>query len=112
VVLDCKIRLFYFHLQLDGFIARNFRNQTSALGSFIDPLADKLLISVLFVSLTAVNLLPGLLIMLMLHQINDKKGRGHTQMLEPMPPVTLLCYCLSVSADRLCHRNGIRWRAL
>lgn len=43
---------------LDGFIARNFRNQTSALGSFIDPLADKLLISILFVSLTAVNLLP------------------------------------------------------
>ena len=44
--------------QLDGLIARNFANQTSALGSIIDPLADKLLVSVLYVSLTYVHLLP------------------------------------------------------
>jgi len=44
--------------QLDGLIARNFANQTSALGSFMDPLADKLLVSVLYVTLTYVHLLP------------------------------------------------------
>ncbi|KAM9240375.1 cardiolipin synthase (CMP-forming) [Leptosomus discolor] len=43
---------------LDGFIARNWANQKSALGSALDPLADKILISVLYVSLTCANLVP------------------------------------------------------
>uniref|UniRef100_A0A7M4FYH7 Cardiolipin synthase (CMP-forming) n=2 Tax=Crocodylus porosus TaxID=8502 RepID=A0A7M4FYH7_CROPO len=43
---------------LDGFIARNWANQKSALGSALDPLADKILISVLYVSLTYANLIP------------------------------------------------------
>ncbi|XP_060088670.1 cardiolipin synthase (CMP-forming) [Heteronotia binoei] len=43
---------------LDGFIARNWVNQKSALGSALDPLADKVLISVLYVSLTYANLIP------------------------------------------------------
>ena len=47
------------HFQLDGWIARNFENQISAIGSFIDPLADKMLVSVLCVTLTMMSLLPG-----------------------------------------------------
>ncbi|PFX17710.1 cardiolipin synthase (CMP-forming)-like [Stylophora pistillata] len=43
---------------LDGFIARNFKNQKSVLGTVLDPLADKILMSVLTVSLTVVSLLP------------------------------------------------------
>ncbi|XP_068259107.1 cardiolipin synthase (CMP-forming) [Nyctibius grandis] len=43
---------------LDGFIARKWANQKSALGSALDPLADKILISVLYVSLTCANLIP------------------------------------------------------
>ncbi|CAH3046310.1 unnamed protein product [Porites evermanni] len=43
---------------LDGFIARNFKNQKSVLGTILDPLADKILMSVLTVSLTLVSLLP------------------------------------------------------
>ncbi|XP_025966312.2 cardiolipin synthase (CMP-forming) [Dromaius novaehollandiae] len=43
---------------LDGFIARNWANQKSALGSALDPLADKILISVLYVSLTCAHLIP------------------------------------------------------
>lgn len=45
--------------QLDGFIARTWPNQKSALGSALDPLADKILISVLYVSLTYADLIPG-----------------------------------------------------
>lgn len=45
--------------QLDGFIARTWPNQKSALGSALDPLADKILISVLYVSLTYAELIPG-----------------------------------------------------
>ncbi|KAL3872909.1 hypothetical protein ACJMK2_036087 [Sinanodonta woodiana] len=43
---------------LDGYIARNFKNQTSALGTALDPLADKVLISMMYLTLTLAGLLP------------------------------------------------------
>lgn len=46
-------------LQLDGYIARRWPTQKSALGSALDPLADKILISILYVSLTYADLIPG-----------------------------------------------------
>ncbi|KAJ8290548.1 hypothetical protein GJAV_G00014350 [Gymnothorax javanicus] len=46
---------------LDGYIARNWANQKSALGSALDPLADKILISFLYISLTYAQLIPTLL---------------------------------------------------
>ncbi|KAM4597634.1 cardiolipin synthase (CMP-forming)-like [Polymixia lowei] len=44
---------------LDGYIARTWPNQKSALGSALDPLADKILISFLYVSLTYAQLIPA-----------------------------------------------------
>lgn len=44
---------------MDGFIARNWASQKSALGSALDPLADKILISILYISLTYADLIPG-----------------------------------------------------
>ncbi|KTG43969.1 hypothetical protein cypCar_00015231 [Cyprinus carpio] len=44
---------------LDGYIARNWPNQKSALGSALDPLADKILISALYISLTYAQLIPA-----------------------------------------------------
>eukprot|EP00063_Salmo_salar_P052185 XP_014027020.1 PREDICTED: cardiolipin synthase (CMP-forming) isoform X1 [Salmo salar] len=44
---------------LDGYIARNWPSQKSALGSALDPLADKILISVLYISLTYAQLIPA-----------------------------------------------------
>lgn len=46
--------------QLDGYIARTWPSQKSALGSALDPLADKILISILYVSLTYAELIPGI----------------------------------------------------
>lgn len=46
-------------IQLDGYIARTWPTQKSALGSALDPLADKILISILYVSLTYAELIPG-----------------------------------------------------
>lgn len=46
-------------LQVDGYIARTFKGQSSFLGSVLDPLADKCLISVLCVTLTMASLLPS-----------------------------------------------------
>ncbi|XP_035519319.1 cardiolipin synthase (CMP-forming) [Morone saxatilis] len=44
---------------LDGYIARTWPTQKSALGSALDPLADKILISILYVSLTYAQLIPA-----------------------------------------------------
>ncbi|KAM9726211.1 cardiolipin synthase (CMP-forming) [Menidia menidia] len=44
---------------LDGYIARTWPGQKSALGSALDPLADKILISVLYLSLTYAELIPA-----------------------------------------------------
>jgi len=44
---------------LDGYIARNFKNQASSLGSFLDPLSDKILVCTVFLSLTYANMIPA-----------------------------------------------------
>ena len=44
--------------QADGWLARTFK-QTSVLGTILDPAADKLLMTVLAVTLTIRGLLPG-----------------------------------------------------
>ncbi|XP_026760569.2 probable cardiolipin synthase (CMP-forming) [Galleria mellonella] len=43
---------------LDGWIARTWKSQSSKMGSFLDPMADKVLIATLFISLTWQNLIP------------------------------------------------------
>lgn len=47
--------------QLDGYIARTWPTQKSALGSALDPLADKILISILYISLTYADIIPGII---------------------------------------------------
>lgn len=46
---------------LDGWIARNWKSQSSKVGSFLDPIADKVLIGTLFLSLTCADLIPVVL---------------------------------------------------
>ncbi|KRT81571.1 hypothetical protein AMK59_5989, partial [Oryctes borbonicus] len=43
---------------LDGWIARTWESQSSKMGSFLDPMADKVLIGTLFLSLTYAGLIP------------------------------------------------------
>ncbi|KAH8856249.1 putative cardiolipin synthase [Schistosoma japonicum] len=43
---------------LDGLIARNVPNQASSVGSILDPLADKILVTSLVLSLTLVDMFP------------------------------------------------------
>lgn len=49
---------FVLWFQLDGWIARNWKGQSTKMGSFLDPMADKVLIATLFISLTWQNLIP------------------------------------------------------
>ena len=51
---------------VDGYIARNFKGQSSVLGSIIDPLADKLMIGTAMVTLSIVQILPVPLVSLFL----------------------------------------------
>ncbi|XP_035703274.1 cardiolipin synthase (CMP-forming) isoform X2 [Folsomia candida] len=46
---------------LDGWIARVVPGQATVMGSFLDPMADKILVGTLFLSLTYVDLIPVLL---------------------------------------------------
>lgn len=50
--------LFLLLIQLDGYIARKYPKQRSSLGSILDPIADKLLISTMFISLTINGTIP------------------------------------------------------
>ncbi|XP_076268270.1 putative cardiolipin synthase (CMP-forming) [Rhynchophorus ferrugineus] len=43
---------------LDGWIARTWESQSSKMGSFLDPMADKILIATLFLTLTYADLIP------------------------------------------------------
>ncbi|XP_044745409.1 probable cardiolipin synthase (CMP-forming) [Coccinella septempunctata] len=46
---------------LDGWIARTWKSQSSKIGSVLDPLADKVLVATLFLSLTYADLIPVIL---------------------------------------------------
>jgi len=46
---------------LDGWIARVVPGQATVMGSFLDPMADKILVGTLFLSLTYMDLIPVLL---------------------------------------------------
>lgn len=77
---------------LDGFIARTWKSQASKLGSFIDPLADKLLIGSLVLALYRCSLFPRWLTLLMVlrdtcHIISICIKRFHTL---PSPVKSLL----------------------
>lgn len=51
---------------LDGYIARNYKNQKSYLGSILDPLADKLFIGCMTITLGLCQLMPFYLMVLIL----------------------------------------------
>lgn len=51
------IFLFLFTMQADGYLARNYK-QHSRIGTILDPLADKLLVGTMTVTLAIAGLLP------------------------------------------------------
>lgn len=51
--------------QLDGYIARS-RNQITNFGKFMDPLADKLLVTAALVSLSEMNLISGWIVVVII----------------------------------------------
>lgn len=78
---------------LDGYIARNFENQKSRFGSFLDPAADKFLIATLFLTLTVRGLIPVPLTVLIISRDICLVAAGfYIRYLSLPPPRTFLRY--------------------
>uniref|UniRef100_A0A1B6LKR0 cardiolipin synthase (CMP-forming) n=1 Tax=Graphocephala atropunctata TaxID=36148 RepID=A0A1B6LKR0_9HEMI len=71
---------------LDGWIARNFKNQSSKLGSFLDPMADKVLIATMFLSLTYTGIIPVPLTGLIITRDVLLVGAGFVIRYQSLPP--------------------------
>uniref|UniRef100_A0A0R3RPS2 cardiolipin synthase (CMP-forming) n=1 Tax=Elaeophora elaphi TaxID=1147741 RepID=A0A0R3RPS2_9BILA len=78
---------------LDGYIARKVKNQSSLVGSVIDPVADKLLITTIFVALTYVKLIPlALTVLVILRDVGLITGGAVTRYKTMEKPITLARY--------------------
>ncbi|CAG9535805.1 unnamed protein product [Cercopithifilaria johnstoni] len=78
---------------LDGYIARRIRNQRSLIGSIIDPVADKLLLTTVFITLTYVKLIPlELTVLVILRDVGLIIGGAVTRYKTMEKPITLVRY--------------------
>ncbi|XP_064623072.1 cardiolipin synthase (CMP-forming)-like isoform X2 [Lineus longissimus] len=75
---------------LDGHIARTWPNQMSAFGSALDPLADKILISTLYITLSVVDLIPmPLTVLIFARDVCLIGAAFYVRYLSLPPPLTL-----------------------
>ena len=75
---------------IDGWIARRYPSQASALGSFLDPLADKILVGIVVISLAYVNLIPlWLLALILSRDVAIMFAAGYLRVKSVPPPRTL-----------------------
>ncbi|XP_014226049.1 probable cardiolipin synthase (CMP-forming) [Trichogramma pretiosum] len=77
----------------DGWIARTWTSQASKLGSFLDPVADKLLVGTMFLSLTWVGLIPiPLTALVVSRDVALVAGASYVRYRSLPPPKTLARY--------------------
>ncbi|CAG2244367.1 CRLS [Mytilus edulis] len=92
---------------LDGYIARNF-NQMTVLGSALDPLADKLLVSVLTVTLTMSSLMPvPLAVVILGRDVLLILASLYFRYISLPPPKTFSRYCDVTNATVKLHPSNI-----
>jgi phosphatidylglycerophosphate synthase len=91
----------------DGWIARTWISQASKLGSFLDPVADKLLVGTLFLSLAQVGLIPiPLTCLVIVRDIALVTAASYIRYCTLPPPVCISSYpvillfvCLDISIN-------------
>ncbi len=84
---------------LDGFLARYF-NQQTYLGAYLDPIADKILLTSAFVALAVLKILPGWMAVIVLSRdILIMTGIAILTFLDTKPPIkpTLVSKCTTVA---------------
>lgn len=78
---------------VDGWIARTWTSQASKLGSFLDPVADKLLVGTMFLSLAWVGLIPvPLTCLVVTRDVLLVSAASYIRYRSLPPPKTLLRY--------------------
>merc|ERR1719309_425242 len=78
---------------LDGWIARTFKGQKSSLGSFLDPLSDKILVGIVFLALTYSGHIPASLTGLIVSRDLFLVYAGlYIRYMSVVPPFTLKKY--------------------
>ncbi|CAK1583507.1 unnamed protein product [Parnassius mnemosyne] len=71
---------------LDGWIARTWKSQSSKMGSFLDPMADKVLVATLFICLTWQELIPLYLTLLIVARDAALVAAGFVIRYKSLPP--------------------------
>lgn len=71
---------------LDGWIARKWKSQSTKMGSFLDPMADKVLIATLFITLTWQELIPLALTLLIIARDVALVSAGFVIRYRSLPP--------------------------
>ncbi|CAH2045608.1 unnamed protein product, partial [Iphiclides podalirius] len=71
---------------LDGWIARTWKGQSTKMGSFLDPMADKVLIATLFICLTWQELIPLSLTLLIVARDAALVTAGFVIRYKSLPP--------------------------
>ena len=109
----CQLILDFFFKQLDGWIARKVPGQASKLGSFLDPLADKILVTTMYLSLTTASLIPAPLTALIISRDVLLVYAGlYIRYMSVKPPVRFFFIFLQEIQNFLCRlETSVYWEA-
>ena len=98
-------------MQLDGQIARKWPNQASKFGSFLDPMADKLLVGSLVISMSICDLIPMWLMGTILFRDVFLLGAGFViRYISLPPPVSVKLHCMCYKWKFKTCLTYIKWR--
>jgi CDP-diacylglycerol--glycerol-3-phosphate 3-phosphatidyltransferase len=100
---------------LDGFIARR-RHQVTGFGQWMDPLADKLLVTAALVSLVQLDLAPAWMVAVILGREfavtvlrSIAHGRGYSMPASPLGKLKLVAQVTAIEVLILGHQNLQDW---
>ncbi|XP_022333659.2 cardiolipin synthase (CMP-forming)-like [Crassostrea virginica] len=93
---------------LDGYVARNFKNQMSSFGTFLDPLADKVMMTVMFTTLAMANIIPVALTVIVVGRDILLVGAGfYVKYISLKPPITFASFFDVTNASATLHPSTL-----
>lgn len=93
---------------LDGYVARNFKGQMSSFGTFLDPLADKVMMTVMFTTLSMANIVPVALAVIVVGRDVLLVGAGfYVKYISLKPPITFSKFFDVTNASATLHPSTL-----